>query len=96
MKNNENDYVPKTTVVPQITVDAFQRDLSMNKKQGLDMQTTVKKNQVVAISNSASKNDSAHKGSNVDQKKEQKTPAQEDSNDISVAFSDEEDYKRDQ
>lgn len=37
MKNADNDYVPKTTVIPSITVDAFQRDISMNKKQGIDL-----------------------------------------------------------
>jgi hypothetical protein len=41
MKNNDN--VPKTTVIPSITVDAF-KDASNNKKQQLEIKTEVKKN----------------------------------------------------
>jgi hypothetical protein len=35
MKNA--DFVPKTTVIPSITVDAFRKDPSIGKKQQLEM-----------------------------------------------------------
>lgn len=46
------------------------------------------------MSNSASNNESAYKNSNIEQKKESKTPGHDNSNDISIAFSDDEDFQK--